>query len=95
MLQIYKKERKIMREKNVEIYTNETCPGCINIKRWFQQMNIPYVERQIHRDITLHEFYDLFPDAKYVPYIVYENEHIDIEDVESLRHLGDHHGNNL
>ena len=54
------------------IYTKENCPYCVKAK----QLVPEYTEIVIGKDITREEFLDLFPNAKTVPQIIIEGEHI-------------------
>jgi glutaredoxin 3 len=52
------------------IYSQPNCEWCTKAKQLLFKKNLPYVVRQIGRDITKEQFLEIFPDAKTVPQIM-------------------------
>ena len=69
----------------VEIYTKPDCPHCLTTKTILNNHNIPYIEHEIGRNITREEIKARFPDAKFVPIIIVDNEKLD--NVNNLQQL--------
>lgn len=56
------------------VYTKDNCPYCIKSKTLLQSKGLEYTETKIGSDITREEFLDLFPNARTVPQIIFNEE---------------------
>lgn len=60
----------------VEVYSKDNCIFCTRAKDLLNSKGIRYVEYNIDRNFTREEFLQKFPNAKTVPQIVIDGEHI-------------------
>jgi glutaredoxin 3 len=60
----------------VEVYSKNNCIFCTRAKDLLSRKNIPYTEYNIDMNYTREEFLQKFPNAKTVPQIVINGEHI-------------------
>ena len=58
------------------VYTKDNCPYCVKAKALLKGYGLEYTEMNIGRDISREEFLDTFPNARTVPQIVLEGEHV-------------------
>jgi arsenate reductase-like glutaredoxin family protein len=66
-----------------EIYTNEMCSKCDEVKAFFAEKRAYYREYIIGKDITLEKLKELFPRAKVLPIIMKNG--LRITSLEELR----------
>lgn len=59
-----------------EIYSKDNCIFCTRAKDLLNRKGIQYTEYNIDRNYTREQFLSKFPNAKTVPQIVIEGEHI-------------------
>lgn len=69
----------------VEIYTKADCPHCVRAKQLLKNNNIPFTEWELGRNITKEVLLERFPDAKFVPIILIDDQKLD--SVNSLQLL--------
>lgn len=60
----------------VEIYSKDNCIFCTRAKDLLNRKNIQYTEYNLDRNYTKEQFLQKFPDARTVPQIIIDNEHI-------------------
>ena len=77
----------------VTLYTMSICPGCVSMKHWLQEHNIPYTEKIVGQDITVNAFFEKFGHGKGVPAATVNDEIV--EQWGLLTEYGDNHGNCL
>lgn len=58
------------------VYTKDNCPYCIKAKALLKGYGLEYQEIVIGKDISREEFLDTYPNARTVPQIVLDGEHI-------------------
>jgi len=58
------------------VYSKDNCVYCVNAKMLLESKKLPFVEVKIGVDITRDEFMEKFPNARTVPQIIFEGEHI-------------------
>lgn len=52
------------------IYSQPNCPGCVQLKKKYEQEGKPYTEIIIGKDISVSEFREQFPTVRTVPFVV-------------------------
>lgn len=52
------------------IYSKPNCPGCVQLKKQYDQQGVEYREVVIGRDVLLEDFIEAFPTVKTVPFVV-------------------------
>jgi glutaredoxin 3 len=60
----------------VELWSQLNCPACEEAKNLLVSRGIAYQVKMLNVDITKEEFYARLPDARSVPQIFINNEHI-------------------
>ena len=58
------------------VYTKDNCPYCVKAKALLKGYGLEYKEIVIGRDISREEFLDTYPNARTVPQIILDGEHI-------------------
>ena len=61
----------------LEVYSKDGCSHCVNLKNFLERKNIVYNEYKIGENITLETFKEKWPDVRYLPLVVSDNEKID------------------
>lgn len=61
---------------SVVVYTKNNCPDCVKAKTLLAVKGEPYNEISVNTDIMREEFMKAFPNARKVPYIIINGEHI-------------------
>jgi glutaredoxin 3 len=59
-----------------KVYSKDNCPYCVKAKNLLNAHGIEFTEIKIGVDITRDEFLEAFPNARTVPQIILEGEHI-------------------
>jgi glutaredoxin 3 len=59
-----------------KVYSKDNCPYCVKAKNLLNARGIEFTEIKIGVDITRDEFLEAFPNARTVPQIILEGEHI-------------------
>jgi glutaredoxin 3 len=62
--------------KQVEIFTGPMCGYCVAAKRMLDKLGFEYTERSISDPEVLREMRERFPNARTVPQIIIDGEHI-------------------
>jgi len=65
-----------LNNRQVEVWSQLDCAGCLTAKRWLQNKNIPYTEKVIGIDATLEDLTNKVPNARTVPQIFIDGVHI-------------------
>jgi len=60
----------------VELWSQPNCPACEQAKNLLVSRGIAYQVKMLNVDITKEEFYARLPDARSVPQVFINNEHI-------------------
>jgi thioredoxin reductase (NADPH) len=61
---------------NIEVYTKPDCSYCNLTKTFLEGNSIPFKEYKIGADVTRDEVVAKFPNARTVPIILLDSEHI-------------------
>jgi glutaredoxin 3 len=59
-----------------KVYSKDNCPYCVKAKNLLKARGIDFTEIKIGVDITRDEFLATFPNARTVPQIILEGEHV-------------------
>jgi glutaredoxin 3 len=59
-----------------KVYSKDNCPYCVKAKNLLKARGIEFTEIKIGVDITRDEFLATFPNARTVPQIILEGEHV-------------------
>jgi glutaredoxin 3 len=60
----------------ITAYTSQGCSSCGIVKELFQRASVEYKEITIHKDISLVEFKQTFPEVGGFPFVVIDGEKI-------------------
>lgn len=60
----------------VEVWSQPNCPACIQAKKLLERKGIPFQERILTIDVTKEELLYKAPDARTVPQIFIDDNHI-------------------
>jgi glutaredoxin len=69
---------------NIEIYTKDACPNCLETKQLLTSNNVDYKEHIVGRDISREDTIAKFPGAKVVPIIVVDGQVTDSGKLQQL-----------
>ena len=58
------------------IWSKENCPFCVQAKALLKQKNIEFEERNVSKDWTKEQLLEAVPNARTLPQIFLDNEHI-------------------
>ena len=65
-----------MDSPRVEIFSKDNCAYCVKAKHVLTQMNVPFTERKLGKDLTREELFERAPSARTMPQIFINSEHI-------------------
>jgi glutaredoxin 3 len=60
----------------VEIWSQYNCPACEQAKALLDARGIDYIVKTLGDNVTKEELYEILPNARSVPQIFINNEHI-------------------
>lgn len=63
-------------QMNIEIFSKENCVYCNRAKALLLQKGLNFVEHVIGKDYTREAFMEKFPNAKTVPQVIINGEHV-------------------
>ena len=59
---------------NVEIFSKDNCAFCVRSKQVLDQLEVPYTERKLGKDLTREQIFERAPNARTFPQIFINNE---------------------
>jgi glutaredoxin 3 len=68
-----------------KVYSKDNCPYCVKAKNLLNARGIEFTEIKIGVDITRDEFLETFPNARTVPQIILDGEHVGGYDALAMR----------
>jgi len=63
-------------QPEIEIYTKDNCPYCIQAKDWFTNHGFSYTENKLYNEEQRLAFFQKFPTARTVPQIIIDGKNI-------------------
>ena len=58
-----------MSDTKVELFSKDNCTFCVKAKHTLTQLNIPFTERKLGKDLTREELFERAPHARTMPQI--------------------------